>query len=209
MKKIGIALFRKLGILKYYTLSKSGYLREKGWFSSFRSKKSVDAKNEPYPWFTYPFTDFISDRLTSEMTVFEFGSGNSSLWLKDRVGHIISCEHHKEWYEQMKPSASGNLELLFHSADSYAQSICKTNRKFDIVIIDGIDRVSCAIESLEYLTEHGVIIWDDSVRLEYKEGFEQLRLKGFKQIDFCGMTPVTEQSSATSIFYKEKNCLRI
>ena len=75
-----------------------GYLLEVGWFNSFMSHKSVDKYGQSIPWFSYPFIDFLTPRLSKELTVFEFGSGNSTSFFAQRVKKVISIEHNKEWY---------------------------------------------------------------------------------------------------------------
>ncbi len=44
----------------------SGYLLDNGWFQSYKNKTSVDKNGNPIPWVTYPFIDFISERLNKE-----------------------------------------------------------------------------------------------------------------------------------------------
>ena len=52
-------------LLNFFHLSSSielrmtGYLVDKGWYKSYRSKQSVDKNNQPIPWLTYPFMTFI------------------------------------------------------------------------------------------------------------------------------------------------------
>jgi hypothetical protein len=38
---------------------------------SFKMKLPVDKDSKPIPWMTYPFIDFISDRLYPDMEIFE------------------------------------------------------------------------------------------------------------------------------------------
>ena len=40
----------------------------------------IDKNSNPLPWVTYGFIDFISERLNKSIDVFEYGSGNSTLW---------------------------------------------------------------------------------------------------------------------------------
>jgi len=60
-----------------------------GWFSEFKTGEPVDKNFEPLPWLTYPFIDFIIERLSKEFSVFEIGNGNSALiFLKKRVKNV-------------------------------------------------------------------------------------------------------------------------
>ena len=78
-----------------------GYLVDMGWFNSFKSSKPVDKEGSPIPWFSYPAVEFLSKRLNNRMTVFEFGSGNSTLFFSDRVNQVVSVEHNKDWYDKI------------------------------------------------------------------------------------------------------------
>ncbi len=88
-----------------------GYLLEVGWFESFKSLKSIDKDRKPIPWFSYPFIDFLTPRLSKEITVFEFGSGNSTLFFAERVKKVISIEHNKDWYQIVNKTKPDNVEL--------------------------------------------------------------------------------------------------
>jgi len=90
-------LFKMLLSMNY-----NGYLKEIGWIESFKMKMPVDKDLKPIPWMTYPFIDFISDRLRPDMEIFEYGSGNSTLWFADRVKRVDVIEHDEKWYKIMK-----------------------------------------------------------------------------------------------------------
>ena len=65
------------------------------------------------------------------------------------------------------------------------------------------------VNSINYLTEKGVLICDNSDRKRYEEGFKYLKRNGFKRLEFQGHGPINIESWETSIFYREKNCLDI
>jgi len=54
------------------------------------------------PWITYDAIDFLDALLTRSMTVFEYGSGGSTLWLSMRVGQLYSVEHEKTWGQRVR-----------------------------------------------------------------------------------------------------------
>lgn len=212
IKYIAKSILKVLDLESLYYLRKSGYLKEVGWFRSYKEQLPIDNNGNPIPWMTYPFISFLEKRINKEMTIFEYGCGNSTLWWANRVNRVISCEHDKQWYEKMKKKIPSNVDLFYaelYIDDSYAKKIIEYNKKFDIVILDGRDRVNCAKNALQSLKEGGVIVWDNSDRSSYKEGFEYLFEKGFKKIDFEGMGPVNNYSWCTSIFYKNENYLEI
>lgn len=176
-------------------------------------KEAVDVLKNPIPWITYPALDFLVGRLSSEMTVFEYGSGNSTFWWSARVNTLVSCEHDKEWYASFSSKIPENTTYLLRRAkggsEEYAMEIGKYKNMFDILVIDGRDRVNCARNGLDALRPGGVIVWDNSDRQEYREGYELLYNRGFKCIDFWGMGALATRRWCTSVFYRADNCLSI
>ena len=189
-----------------------GYLVDMGWFNSFKSSKPVDKEGSPIPWFSYPAVEFLSERLNNKMAVFEFGSGNSTLFFSDRVNQVVSVEHNKDWYDKISKQAPVNSRIVYVKADQsneYTDILKRSNQKFDIIIVDGIYRNECLIESISYLTDGGVIILDDSERLEYSDGIDRIINHNFKRLDLWGISAGYLYRKSTSVFYKEKNCLDI
>ena len=45
--------------------NKGSYLDKIGWFNAFENKEPVDEYNNPIPWVTYSFIDFIKARRRS------------------------------------------------------------------------------------------------------------------------------------------------
>lgn len=189
-----------------------GYLNEIGWFDSFKLKQSIDKNGKPIPWFSYPFIDFLTFRLTKDLYLFEFGSGNSTLFFADKVKTVISIEHNGEWYQKVNKTRPANVKLIFTKTDlsvDYLEYLSKLKEEIDIIIIDGLHRIECLKLSVEKLSERGVIILDDSERSEYKEGIEFVLQKGFRKIDFWGIAPGYLYRKSTTLFYKDNNCLNV
>lgn len=189
-----------------------GYLAEIGWFVALKHKSSVNGENEPIPWLTYSFIDFLENRLNKEQSIFEFGSGNSTRYFAKRVNNISSLEHDKAWYETGLKNKPQNADLIFCELDAdgnYCRGAINTKQKFDIIIIDGRDRVNCCLQSIEALKEDGILILDDSERERYNGGRIALLEKGFKELSFSGISPGFFYRKETSVFYRSNNCLGI
>lgn len=189
-----------------------GYLEKVGWVRTMLSKKSVDKDGKPIPWITYPALRFLEPRLFPAMIVFEYGSGNSTLWWSERAAAVISCEHDKEWYADFSLKIPDNTTYLLRRAKEssvYAEEIGNYSGIFDIVVIDGRDRVNCIRNGIRALRDGGVVIWDNSDRLEDREGYDLLRAEGYRRLDFWGMGPLSTREWCTSIFYRDGNCLGI
>ncbi|KIL49921.1 hypothetical protein [Jeotgalibacillus soli] len=191
---------------------KLSYLEECGFYRSRVEHASVDKDGSPLPWIAYPCIEFLSTRITKDLNVFEYGSGSSTLWWSEKVNKVFSVEHDKEWFEKTrKQLINPNVDLVYKKLaynGQYSKEVLK-HRDLDIVVIDGRDRVNCAINSAHSLSKRGVIIWDNTDRISYEEGYKFLQDKGYKRIDFIGMMPMFDFKSQTSIFYKDKNWLNL
>jgi hypothetical protein len=188
------------------------YLNDVGWIRSRRTKRPVDRRGRPIPWYTYPAIEFVRPRLRPTMRVFEFGSGNSTLWWADRVAAVMSVEHNPAWATKMAAQVPPNVTYLHVPLEpngAYCRAAQSAPDAFDIIVIDGRDRVNCAREGLASLRSDGVIIWDNSDRLKYRPGFEYLEEHGFRRIQFSGHGPINAHSWETSVFYRSENCFGI
>jgi hypothetical protein len=174
--------------------------------------QSVDRNSNPVPWISYAAIAFLEHRVSSTHSVFEFGSGMSTLWWARKSKFVWSVEHDREWLTKVTPLLPANARVQFNELEYggiYSQSATSTGMQFNIVSVDGRDRVNSAIFSLDALSSDGVIIWDDTNRERYGPGIRFLASKGFKRIDFEGMKPCTVEHTVTSIFYRSNNCLGI
>jgi len=189
-----------------------GYLDSIGWFKAFDTKQAVDGNGLPIPWVTYSFIDFIKPRLTKDLSIFEYGSGNSTLFYAKNTRRVVSVEHDEAWFREIVNKKADNAEMIFCKLDkggAYSQKAASLDEKFDIIIVDGRDRVNCCKHSINGLTESGVIVLDDSERENYNDARAFLKKQGFKELSFSGISPGLFYEKATSVFYKANNCLDI
>jgi hypothetical protein len=189
-----------------------GYLENIGWFKAFDTQQAVDKDGMPLPWVTYSFIDFIKTRLNKELIIFEYGSGNSTLFYAKKVAKVVSVEHDKAWYSKIVKAKAANAEMIYTELEKdgeYSQKAKLLNQKFDVIIVDGRDRVNCCKHSVDALSDKGVLVLDDSERELYNEARTFLLGKGFKELPFTGISPGLFYNKTTSIFYKADNCLGI
>jgi hypothetical protein len=188
------------------------YLVSKGWIESRRRQQPIDHEGRPIPWITYPALSFLEGRINPRMRVFEFGSGNSTLWWAERVQEVTAIEDNESWATRigklLPPNASVRHVPLVPGGEYHLQAQ-RSETSYDVIVIDGRDRVNCAMASIRTLTADGVIVWDNSERGRYASGLKSLENEGFRRIDFCGPAPMNDFESQTSIFYRTDNCLRI
>ncbi|WP_430446965.1 MAG: FkbM family methyltransferase [Pseudomonas piscis] len=201
-------ILKKAGLLYIFRLRRDA-IKAYGWEGSASLYTSIDSESNPIPWITYPAIDFLASRVNRNMKVFEYGSGNSTLWWAKRVGAVSSVEHDFSWYEKVKSKLPENSSLK-HIELSYDGDYCRAlecDQDWNIIVVDGRDRVNCLKQSIKKIADDGVILLDNSDRSEYKEGIDFLLSHGYRKLEFRGMAPIVTYISETSIFYKPGNCL--
>lgn len=213
-RKLKNSVWALLGVVNLggpLELMLTGALKEDGWYRSHKTKTSVDKNGNPIPWCSYPFIKFLEPRLKKTFDVFEYGSGNSTLWYASRVNTIKAVEHDKQWYEEVKKKLHSNASIVHRALDKgeYAKEVSAEKKKYHIVIIDGRDRNNCVYESIKMLTDDGVVIYDNTQVTEYAESISHLLSNGFRKIDFIGLLPIVSHNNTTTIFYRPENCLDI
>ena len=72
-----------------------------GQYHSIKHWKCVDGSGDPIPWYNYPATEYLGNMDFSARSVFEFGSGYSTLWWSHGAKTVISVEHDQAWYSNL------------------------------------------------------------------------------------------------------------
>lgn len=201
---MGWRLYRDL------VLNSDSYLHTTGWLRSLEQAKPLDATNSPVPWMNYPVVQLLSERLPKEAVLFEFGSGHSTAFWGRHVAQVYSIEYDRKWLDTIAPNLPSNAKVYFCEQDrdgKYCRSVGIPGVSFDVVVVDGRDRVNCVLQALKFVTDSGVIILDDSSREKYRDAFVATREAGFKALTLAGLKPTGLGTDATTIFYRPNNCL--
>ncbi len=193
-----------------------GYLRASGWMKSLISKEAIDGNKEPIPWYTYSFIYFLKTKLHSyfqsggEIKVFEFGSGNSTLWWAGKASCVVSVEDNDHWFSYVSQNKLENVIYKFASnQESYINALLTEDIQFDVIIIDGSYREDCIKECTSKLKDSGVLIVDNSDLEKLKTPLSSLEHQGFRQLEFYGVGPANGHPWGTSVFYRANNFLGI
>lgn len=185
-------------------------LSQCGWITSRRRKMPVDGFGRPIPWYTYSCINFLSARGNRIERVFEFGSGNSTLFWSELAREVVALEHDEDFYKHMSGKIPSNVKYhhigLVYGGE-YSRFLNNMNEKFDLIVIDGRDRVNCAKNCIESLSVHGVIVWDNTERKNYEEGKVFLKENGFRSVEFRGFGPGNAHDWTTTIYYRDGNVL--
>lgn len=172
-----------------------------GQYHSIKHWKCLDASGAPIPWYTYPATEYLGNIDFSARSVFEFGSGFSTLWWSRRAETVMSVEHDQAWYANVLTTLPSNAKtLLRQDEENYVNSIKETATEYDVIIIDGQFRDQCARALQECLKHDGLIILDNSDW--YKDTAKYIRdSMGLLQVDFHGFGPINNYTWTTSLFF--------
>jgi len=203
-------VIRKLGLspwfLRWYPKS---FLRNVGWFKSYKEWRPVSNSGEPLPWLNYSCIYLLDQRVNNSMKVFEFGAGYSTLWFSKRVKQIVSVEHNLKWAKLITNKLSDNGEVfLVEDEKNYPMEIMR-HGLFNIILVDGIMRNECIQHGINALEKDGVIILDNAERKDYINSKKYLKNLGFRELPFIGLSPAELNSIQTSVFYRDGNCLGI
>lgn len=173
--------------------------REFGHGLTASTRYPVDREGKPLPWYTYPAIEYLMQLDLKNKTVFEFGSGNSSLFWAARAKRVISVENDPAWYRQVMKSVPPNLDLrLRESPEDYVRCITEENLRYDLVVVDGIVRSRCARAALSRLADGGLIILDNADW--FTSAAAILRQSDLIQIDMKGFGPVNAYAWCTTLF---------
>lgn len=103
---------------------------------------------------------------------FEYGSGYSTKWIEDRVESHTTVEHDKHWVDKVQ-ALTKKTTIIFApepKQEAYFKAICRyPERHFDLVVVDGRNRVKCGMRCLDHVRPGGLFVLDDSKRKRYQE----------------------------------------
>lgn len=181
---------------------------------SIDEKACVDRDGNPIPWYTYPAIEYLSQFDYSDKKVFEFGCGYSSPFWAERAAEVISIEDNPIWFGRWQ-SAFGNPNLeirLREEGEIYEDAVLEDGSLYDVIAIDGKRRAECCRTAVLKLAPGGVIILDDSDRIntsqEYREAVKVLRNADLLQVDFYGFCPMNAYTKCTSLFLRRDFAFR-
>jgi hypothetical protein len=169
-----------------------------------RTQTAIDRDGKPLPWYTYPAIEFLSQLDFRDKSVFEYGSGMSTLYWASVARRVVSVEDDAGWFQTIAARAPAHVQIRLETdlAD-FPASIERGGEKFDIIVVDGPargrTRLKCAQAALRALQDGGLIILDNSDWLP--ESARVLREHGLLQVDMTGFAPICGHVQTTSLFF--------
>lgn len=145
---------------------------------------------EIQPWLTDTAINFIADlcHKNKQLKILEFGSGGSTIWFAQRTNYLVSIEHNPKWYnlvtqalenlnlDNLNPKLKPEITRKLLNPPAYYQ-ICAEfpDNYFDLILIDAIERVNCAVQAVRILKPGGILMLDNCERVQYLPIYENLK----------------------------------
>ena len=164
---------------------------EFGFMESAKTNTPKNDKGEIIPLYTYPCYEWINSIDWSGANVFEYGCGYSSYFWNEKNVNLWGVDCKEEWV------VHDNI-IIEKDLNKYPDVINETNKKFDVIVIDGVVRYDCVGPSLKKVKSNGMIILDNSDW--HKDTKELLDKENFIPIHFHGFKPIHVDSETTSCY---------
>jgi hypothetical protein len=140
-----------------------------------KSRHWLDQKRHPdAPWITSDMRGILEGCLKPTDCGIEWGSGRSTAWLAQRVGHLMSVEHNPVWAERVRQLLAA--AKVQHVVDYRVITNAETENSpyvraideippasLDFAFVDGVTavRYACAGAALERIRPGGFLIVDN------------------------------------------------
>ncbi len=224
MTKLAVLLSRMLALLLNYSPLKKWAVTPSdsariSWAKSLTAIFNIDRLVAlDLAWWPFDVMKAIEKSYAGKrVSVFEWGSGASTIWMARRGFDVISVEHDERWAEAVMLK-SQELAIPFKSIvkepiparsprvasqkrgfegldfSDYVDEI-HNHGLFDLIVIDGRARTECLLAAKSHLKKDGKILFDNSNRKRYRDQIE----KEMIETVIKGLTPASPLSTRSSI----------
>lgn len=121
--------------------------------------------------------EYLESVLPKDAICFEWGGGQSTKWLLDRVpeGLVYTVEHDVCWIDRINALTDTDIRNEIIHADkespAYVAALTRINNRPNVFLIDGYLRPECLALVLEEAFGGDIIVCDDA--LDYADVIEQ------------------------------------
>lgn len=157
------------------------------------------------PWLPFLLIDFLDTRLRTSDKVFEYGGGGSTAWFSDRVAEVHTVEDSRAWFDALSEALdTPRVHLMLRSpADDHADYVSAVDdfadETFDVVVVDGRQRVRCFERATSKVRPGGLLVIDDIERTRYAPVFDMV---SWPRRRFSGFAPCKGSIAHTAVFTK-------
>ena len=127
------------------------------------------------PWIPFAARRRLQSLLSPNSTVWEVGSGFSTIWLSKRSAHVTSIEANKEWFEKLgqiiATEGIRNVDLRYEwEAGRMSDFSEVADESLDLLFIDGGPRAWCLQNGFQKVRRGGAIYLDNWENTGFWEG---------------------------------------
>lgn len=129
-----------------------------------------------YPWLTPEAVRLLTSMLRRSDRGAEFGSGRSTIWFAQRVGHLTSVEHDEVWHRQvsagLKERGLAHVDYILAPRDQppelgasskYAHTVSAfDDATIDFALVDGLYREHVTKLIMPKIRPGGLLIIDNA-----------------------------------------------
>jgi len=126
--------------------------------------KKVAGRHPAGPWLGYRGIRRLADLLRPTWQVLEFGAGNSTRWLADRVAKVVSIEGDPAWYGRIAVAVARrtNVNLILQPPPYDAAFAASLAATFDFCLVDGLARDRAMELALSKVAPGGFVYLDNA-----------------------------------------------
>jgi hypothetical protein len=182
------------------------------------------------PWITFEATRVLRRQMPADATVFEYGSGGSTLYLAGRASELVSVEHDPTWYAEVRAAvegrpgvqvvlaeprpprdgeaivASSSQDFVGLTFEDYVAVVERyPDHHFDLLVVDGRARPSAFFRGEPKVKVGGLILLDDSERERYGAVVAAARRAGWPEFGRFGPKPFTPWFARTTVWRKTRD----
>ncbi len=158
------------------------------------------------PWLCHKAIAQLEDLVVPGTRILEWGSGGSTIFFAKRGAKIHCVEHDPEWARLVKRELVHRKlggQVNIHEIDlgsDYVSIVDQLIGDFDLIIVDGRQRVECVKRSNSRLVPGGWILLDDSDRENYWPAYQELA--GWKMMILKGSRTNSEEQIQSTMWQR-------
>jgi hypothetical protein len=187
------------------------HARISGHWRSAWADAPLDPKGRMLAWYTLPAVELLERRRYAGKRVLEFGGGYSTAFWCQRDAAVTTLESDAAWFSKIGALVQPHTPRLYLVDEPLKRFPPELlSERFDVIVVDGLDRGRAAQLALKLLAPRGAVIVDNSEGSWSKINgddfpiLDALSPAAFQRVDFYGHGLGVFKPSCTSVFFCDR-----